>query len=376
MEISENVNTCHVHQCETTNEFGFIRRLRKSFRLKKTKERRKPKKKELIQQGVDNCNEIAELRRQLQIKKDETTALKQQTRQLKDYINKIVEEKAVSGNNVIIGDENVMIVDVDLSHIKKKINRLVEISNDEFDALADRHAELRLKLESIESVLSNVHSKFVLMQTSNEKVERTTKEMKLMIEKLTEAKDLIDIIRQDSITDEMILEAADAVKYQTREIVPEIGLKLARCLAIKYVAKPEKLYASFRDVAIHPLGERLTPDGLGNMCAQWLVLWMKNKNPNDLVYKLRALEQEVVHDETMKIRQKLVVGNSSCNPPPDISVHQDVGEVGGFLCALNKPTQTSTNIGSITEIGMTELSPKKCENLTKYLNGSIAETTF
>ena len=74
----------------------------------------------------------------------------------------------------------------------------------------------------------------MLMQTSNEKVERTTKEMKLMIEKLTEAKDLIDIIRQDSITDEMILEAADAVKYQTREIVPEIGLKLARCLAIKY----------------------------------------------------------------------------------------------------------------------------------------------
>lgn len=160
MEISENVNTCHVHQCETTNEFGFIRRLRKSFRLKKTKERRKPKKKELIQQGVDNCNEIAELRRQLQIKKDETTALKQQTRQLKDYINKIVEEKAVSGNNVIIGDENVMIVDVDLSHIKKKINRLVEISNDEFDALADRHAELRLKLESIE--VCDCHVIFVI----------------------------------------------------------------------------------------------------------------------------------------------------------------------------------------------------------------------
>jgi hypothetical protein len=44
-------------------------------------------------------------------------------------------------------------------------------------------------------------------------VEKTTKEMKLMIEKLTEAKNLIDIIRQDSITDEMILEAADAVKY-------------------------------------------------------------------------------------------------------------------------------------------------------------------
>lgn len=61
------------------------------------------------------------------------------------------------------------------------------------------------------------------------------------------------------------------------------------------MAKPEKLYASFRDVAIHPLGEILTPDGLGDMCAQWLVLWMKSKNPNDLVYKLRALEQEVVH---------------------------------------------------------------------------------
>jgi hypothetical protein len=37
----------------------------------------------------------------------------------------------------------------------------------------------------------------------------------------------------------MILEAADAVKYSTknmdgRKCVPEIGLKLARCLAIKY----------------------------------------------------------------------------------------------------------------------------------------------
>jgi len=83
-------------------------------------------------------------------------------------------------------------------------------------------------------------------------------------------------------------------------------------------------------------------------------------------------------DETMKIRQKLVLGNLSCNPPPgcDISVHQDVGEVGGFRCALNKPTQTSTNIGFITNIEMTELSPEKCENLTKSLNGSIAETTF
>ena len=60
------------------------------------------------------------------------------------------------------------------------------------------------------------------------------------------------------------------------------------------MAKPEKLYGSFSDVGIHPLGERLTPNGLGDMCAQWLVLWMKNKNPTDLVYKLRALEQEVV----------------------------------------------------------------------------------
>jgi hypothetical protein len=43
------------------------------------------------------------------------------------------------------------------------------------------------------------------------------------------------------------------------------------------VTKPEKLYASFRDVGIHPLGERLTPDGLGDQCARWLDLWMKNK---------------------------------------------------------------------------------------------------
>ena len=61
------------------------------------------------------------------------------------------------------------------------------------------------------------------------------------------------------------------------------------------MTKPEKLYASFRDVRIHPLGERLTPDGLGDQCARWLDLWMKNNTPNDLLDKLRALEQEVVH---------------------------------------------------------------------------------
>lgn len=150
MEISEDVNTCHGQECETTNKLGLFSRLRKSFRLKKKRERTKPKKKEPIQQGVDYCNEIAELKRQLQNKNDEINTLEQQTRELNDFINKIVEEKGVSGSNVIIGDENVMIVDGDLSHIKKKINFLVEIFNDEFNALADRHAELRLKLESIE----------------------------------------------------------------------------------------------------------------------------------------------------------------------------------------------------------------------------------
>ena len=76
-------------------------------------------------------------------------------------------------------------------------------------------------------------------------------------------------------------------------------------------------------------------------------------------------------DETLKIRQKLAVGHLSCNPPPvcDIIVHQD------FCRALNKPTQTSiTTESSQTE--MRELSPEKCENLTKSLNGSIAKTTL
>lgn len=150
MEISENVITCHVQECETTNKLGLVSRLRKSFRLKKKRERTKPKKTDLIQQCVDYCNEIVELKCQLQIKNDEINTLKQQTRELNDSINKIVEEKGVSGRNVIIGDQNVMIVDVDLSHIKEKFNFLVEIFNDEFSALADRHAELRLKLESIE----------------------------------------------------------------------------------------------------------------------------------------------------------------------------------------------------------------------------------
>ena len=75
-------------------------------------------------------------------------------------------------------------------------------------------------------------------------------------------------------------------------------------------------------------------------------------------------------DETLKIRQKLVVGHLSCNPPPgcDISVHQ------GFCCALNKPTQTSITT-EFSQIEMRELSPEKCEDLTKSLNGSIAKTT-
>ena len=167
MEISEDVNTCHVQKCETTNKLGIISRLRKSFRLKKKRERTKPKKKEPIQQGVDYCNEIAELKSQVQNKNDEINTLKQQTRELNDFINKIVEEKGVSGSNVIIGDENVMIVDVDLSHIKKKINFLVEICNDEFSALADRHAELRLKLESIE--VCYCHVIFVIYKNKNKK---------------------------------------------------------------------------------------------------------------------------------------------------------------------------------------------------------------
>lgn len=152
MEISEDINTCHAQEFETTNGLGLISRIRKSFRLKTKRERRKPKKKELIQQGVDYCKEIAELRRQLQVKDDKINTLKQQALEFNDFINKVVEEKGVtvSGSNVIIGDENVMIVDVDVSHMKTKINFLVEIFNDEFSALADRHAELRLKLESIE----------------------------------------------------------------------------------------------------------------------------------------------------------------------------------------------------------------------------------
>ena len=83
-------------------------------------------------------------------------------------------------------------------------------------------------------------------------------------------------------------------------------------------------------------------------------------------------------DETLKIREKLVVGHLSCNPPPgcDISVHQDVGEVGGILCAPNKPKQTSITTESISKIEMRELSPEKYENRTKSLNGNIAETTF
>ena len=75
-------------------------------------------------------------------------------------------------------------------------------------------------------------------------------------------------------------------------------------------------------------------------------------------------------DETLKIRKKLVDGHLSCNPPPgcDISVHQ------GFCCALTKPTQTSITTES-SQIEMRELSPEKCEDLTKSLNGSIAKTT-
>ncbi|XP_076087626.1 uncharacterized protein LOC143058030 isoform X2 [Mytilus galloprovincialis] len=137
--------------------------------------------------------------------------------------------------------------------------------------------------------------------------------MRIIKEKITEVKSLVTKVKQDTITDDFILEAADAIKYTTSDTVPKLGRELAKCLAVKYVERPEKLYGAFGDIGNHPLGEIPTSEGLARACTHWLELWMKNKTPMDLVYKLRDLEKSVIHDEAEKLqkREKRWSGTSS-----------------------------------------------------------------
>ncbi|CAG2247048.1 unnamed protein product [Mytilus edulis] len=118
--------------------------------------------------------------------------------------------------------------------------------------------------------------------------------MRIIIEKIAEVKSLVTKVKQDTITDDFILEAADAIKYTTSDTVPKLGRELAKCLAVKY-------------------GEIPTSEGLARACTHWLELWMKNKTPMDLVYKLRDLEESVIHDEAEKLqkREKRWSGTSS-----------------------------------------------------------------
>ncbi|VDH91785.1 Hypothetical predicted protein [Mytilus galloprovincialis] len=118
--------------------------------------------------------------------------------------------------------------------------------------------------------------------------------MRIIIEKIAEVKSLVTKVKQDTITDDFILEAADAIKYTTSDTLPKLGRELAKCLAVKY-------------------GEIPTPEGLARACSHWLELWMKNKTPMDLVYKLRDLEESVIHDEAEKLqkREKIWSGTSS-----------------------------------------------------------------
>lgn len=72
------------------------------------------------------------------------------------------------------------------------------------------------------------------------------------------------------------------------------------------VERPEKLYGAFGDIGNHPLGEIPTSEGLARACTHWLELWMKNKTPMDLVYKLRDLEESVIHGELTFIQMSSI----------------------------------------------------------------------
>lgn len=59
--------------------------------------------------------------------------------------------------------------------------------------------------------------------------------IKMLIEKITEVKSLVTKVKQDTITDDFILEAADTMKYKTSDtVVPKLVRELAKCLAVKY----------------------------------------------------------------------------------------------------------------------------------------------
>ncbi|CAC5379613.1 unnamed protein product [Mytilus coruscus] len=201
-----------------------------------------------------------------------------------------------------------------------------------------------------QSILSNIDAKLMLIQSTDDA------NMKMFIEKITEVKSLITRVKQDTITDDFILESADAMKYKTSDtVVPKLGRELAKCLAVKYVGRPEKLYGAFGDVGNHPLGERLTSDGLANACTHWLELWMKNKRPMDLVYKLRDLEKSVIQDEAEKLKVK-IQKRWPYTPSDETASDVDSDLELNFQKMLNETAQFKASTLSMYKLEMKELS--------------------
>lgn len=87
-------------------------------------------------------------------KEYEIAELKKQISLCDNELDKILEAKIMG--NLIIGNNNIMVCNRDNeSLLVKKINRLFQMCSDEFTAVAERHASLEWKMESVE--VSNIN---------------------------------------------------------------------------------------------------------------------------------------------------------------------------------------------------------------------------
>ncbi|XP_063414683.1 uncharacterized protein LOC134696691 [Mytilus trossulus] len=274
---------------------GIVYRLSKVFSVKKG--RIKGISKKALQQKVKEYgNRLEELEAVIQDKEEQIKLLQNE---LCGYSKDLTVN--ITGRNIIIGNENNQIdTDGDTYKLKDKLNSLIQKHNDEFNDVTKRHAELKWRMELTESLFSNIDAKLELILCTDDS------NMKVLIEKITEVKSLVTKVKQDTITDEFIQEAADTMKYKTSDtVVPKLVRELAKCLAVKYAERPEKLYGAFGEIGNHPLGEIPTSAGLARACTHWLELWMKNKTSMDLVHKLRDLEESVIHEEAENLRAKV-----------------------------------------------------------------------
>ncbi|XP_052101824.1 uncharacterized protein LOC127735615 isoform X2 [Mytilus californianus] len=345
--VSSQNETLNERSARNGRNPGIFGRLSKVFRTGRI---RGIRKRALQQQVIDYGNRLEELEAVIQDKEDQIKLLKDEMFDCSKELTLTLTEKV--GSNIIIGNGNILLnTDGDTHKLKDKLNFLIKICNDEFKEVAESHAELKWRMESTESILSNIDAKLELIQSTDDT------NMKMLIEKITDVKSLVTRVKQDTITDDFILEAADAMKYKTSDkVVPKLGRELSKCLAVKYVARPEKIYGAFGDVGNHPLGERLTSDELANACTRWLELWMKNKRPMDLVYKLRDLEKSVIQDEAEKLRTKLQKGQKRCTSSHETASNADSDLETNYKKMFIETAQFTASTLSMHKLEMKELS--------------------